>query len=325
VFGGTGTGKSAFVHEAFILRPFEWWKDNKNFTKTKIKVILFAQERGKIYTIAKWLARKIFLDTGTLIPLQKMLGWWHTNLTMDEKNLIDTYRDYINHLCLFVDIVEGAQSPAAIHDYVMSYALKNGRIEEINEFKSIYIPNNENEIVIPIVDHLGLVKAPSSMKKDAIDAVSGHFQKFRDLLGYAPVAVSQINRELGGYIYKKVDTLEPTLDHIKESGRPGEDSDLVLSLFQPSRYKTEDPFYDIESFLDPTNGADYFRSIKVLKNSYGESDIRCGMAFMGSIGSFKELPRKSEMDLFKYENLFDGRYFREVARKAVNFKGDGYS
>ena len=98
---------------------------------------------------------------------------------------------------------------------------------------------------------------------------------------------------------------------IKESGRPGEDSDVVISLFDPKRFKTTDPNYKVDKFVDPATGANYFRSAKILKNTYGEDSIRCGMAFHGAIGYFKELPKSKDMEGFNYNELFNGDYFLE--------------
>ena len=56
-------------------------------------------------------------------------------------------------------------------------------------------------------------------KKEAIDKVSEYCQYFRDVLGYSPVGVSQINRDLSSFMTKNITSFEPTLDHIKESGR----------------------------------------------------------------------------------------------------------
>lgn len=311
IFGATGTGKSSFMAEAFILNPFDWYLKNRDISPMKMKVILFSQERSKIYTLAKWLSRKIFLDQGILIPIGKMLGWWETKLTLNEKNLIDHFKDYINELCEFVDIIENPQNPTGIYKYCKEYAEKNGRIEEISEFKRIYIPNNENEIIVPIVDTFGLTKIEKGLisKKDAIDKVSEYFQILRDFYGWSPVGISQVNRDLSNPMYSKMDSIEPNLDQIKESGRPAEDSDCVISLFQPSRYKTNDPSYQVANFIDPNTGADYFRSIKLLKSSFSESDVKCSMAFQGTTGMFRELPRKSEMEGFDYNQLFTGSYF----------------
>jgi len=312
LFGATGSGKSAFCHSAYILNPFDWWYANKNHVNIKLKFILFSMERSKVYTLAKWTSRKIFLDEGINIPIAKLLGWWDTKLTKDEHDLFLMYENYVNELMEVCDIIEGAQNPTGVYKYVKKYAEKNGVIHDVNEFEKVYTPNNENEIVIPIIDHFGLIKPERGMnKKEAIDKASEYFQWMRDFLGYTPIGVSQINRDLSNPIYQKLDSFEPNLDQVKESGRPAEDSDVVISLFQPSRYKTSDPSgYKIDKFISP-EGADCFRNIKVLKNTYGEADLRIGMGFHGSTGIFKELPKVKNMENFSYDSLFTGQYFIE--------------
>lgn len=224
IFGATGSGKSALCHSAYILHPFDWWYANRHTTNVKLKFILFSMERSKVYTLAKWTSRKIFLDQGVNIPIAKLLGWWETKLTKDEHDMFLMYEDYINELTSICDIIEGAQNPTGIYKYVRKHAEANGRIEEVNEFDRIYHPNFPNEVVIPIVDHFGLVKPEKGMnKKEAIDKTSEYFQWMRDFLGYTPIGVSQINRDLSNPIYQKMDAFEPNLDQIKESGRPAED------------------------------------------------------------------------------------------------------
>jgi hypothetical protein len=311
VFGPTGSGKSAFVHSAFILNPFEDYI--RGGRKGKFKVILFSQERSKIYIFAKWLSRKIFVDNGILIQVPKMLGWWDEKLSLEEQNLVKLYEDYFNELMEVVDVVQGAQNPTGIYKYIKNYAEKpeNGIVEKVSEFHNVYIPNHPNEIVIPIIDTFGNTKLEKGMltKKDAVDKDSEYFQWFRDFLGYSPVGISQITRGLNNPLYSKLDSFEPTIDDSKESGRPAEDADLVLSVFDPNRYSTDDPSYRVENFLDRESGANYFRKIKVLKNTYGEDSIGCGMAFQGATGIFKELPRASLMENFDYTKLFSGEYF----------------
>lgn len=110
IFGASGSGKSAFMHSAYILNPFESImrdrRPNLNF-----KVILFSMERSKIYILAKWVSRKIFLDEQVLIPIPKLLGWWKEKLTKDEHDLFLMSKDYINELESYVDIIEGPQNP----------------------------------------------------------------------------------------------------------------------------------------------------------------------------------------------------------------------
>ena len=60
------------------------------------------------------------------------------------------------------------------------------------------------------------------------------------------------------------------LEDFKDSSQTQDDADVVLSLFDPMRYKVEDPSgYDLEE-LRNEYGAKFFRSMRLIKNSYGE-------------------------------------------------------
>ena len=313
IFGGSGSGKSAFVHSAYILHPFDYLLAHPE-VNIKFKVIMFSMERSRVYILAKWVSRRIFLEYGILIPIPKLLGWWGDKykLTKDEHDLFISTKDYIDKLLETVDIIDGPQNPTGIYKYVKTYAEANGRVEQIDEYNKTYISNNPNEIVEIVEDHLGLCKGEKghTTKKEAIDKTTEYNQFFRDFYGYTPITVSQLTRNLNNPIYQKMDSFEPTIDDIKESGNPGEAADLVISLFDPLRHRTNDASYgDVTKFIDSSTGDNCFRSIKILKNSYGIDSVRIGMGFYGSVGILKELPKKDQMEGFDYSELFNGSYF----------------
>jgi hypothetical protein len=75
------------------------------------------------------------------------------------------------------------------------------------------------------------------------------------------------------------------------------------------RYKVEDPSgYQLDKLKDEY-GAKYFRSLRLIKNSYGEDDVRIGLGFLGQIGMFKELPRLKEMTESDYQSIVNKTYF----------------
>lgn len=303
VFGPVGSGKSAFVHNTYILNPIENSKDKK------LKIIFFSMERSISYVLAKWLSRKIFLEEGLVITVPEILGW--TETSKENIHKVEEYMPYLESLEKHIIMIEGPQNPTGIYKVVKEYAAKNGKFEKISDYKTIYHPNDEDETVIVVIDHIGLTKKEVNLatKKEAIDKVSEHCQYFRDVLGYKIVVVSQLNRNLSNPIFQKIDSFEPTIDDIKESGRLGEDADIVMSIFEPIRYRTEDAHYDVYAFVDKKTGAKHFRSLKVHKNTYGEDDVKIGLAFMGVNGYFKELPAPNKMDNFDYEKLFDYSFY----------------
>ena len=210
-----------------------------------------------------------------------------------------------------IEIIDGAENPVGIAKDLKKYAEKHGRIEEIDQYNRRYVPNDENLITLVIIDHIGLLKTTRAQptKKQAIDKMSDEIRYARDLYGFSFVVVSQFNRSIANPIRIKQGDVEPQLEDFKESSSTQDDADIVLALMDFMRYKMEDPSgYDLEKLRDDYGGK-YYRSLRLIKNSYGEDDIRIGLAFMGSIGLFKEMPKIKDMDEGTYKDIVEKSYF----------------
>jgi hypothetical protein len=116
--------------------------------------------------------------------------------------------------------------------------------------------------------------------------------KLRDVFGASIVAVSQFNRATSDSQrrFSKEVEMAPMETDFKGSGNMFNDSDAAIALFNPWRYgmvKYLD--YEVDSFVN-AKGYNRFRSLHVLKNSYGVDDVAYGLHFLGEIGGFAELP-----------------------------------
>ena len=308
--GLTGSGKTSFIDDAFVLNPVDWFMENKSKTNIKFKVIYRSMERSRAYKLAKWVARKIYLDEGVEINVGKLLGWTG-KLTDDEYKLYQSYKPYMDEMEEYVEIIDGAENPVGIAKELKDYALKNGKIEKVDEFTNRYVPNDENLITIVVIDHIGLLKTTKTQptKKAAIDKMSDELRYARDFFGFSPVVVSQFNRSIANPMRIKAGDVEPQLEDFKESANTQDDADIVMALFDPIRYKVEDPSgYNLNKLKDEF-GAKYFRSMRLIKNSYGEDDIRVGLAFLGAMGIFKELPKRKEITDAEYESVRNKTFF----------------
>jgi len=56
-------------------------------------------------------------------------------------------------------------------------------------------------------------------------------------------------------------------------------------------------------------GAKYFRSLRLIKNSYGSDDLRIGLGFLGQLGIFRELKKRNDMTDSDYEAVINKTYF----------------
>ena len=309
VGGLTGSGKTSFVDDAYVLNPFDWFISQDN-PKVKLKIIYRSMERSRTYKFAKWISRKIFYDYGIIIPVGKMLGWTD-KMTKDEHDIFLTYKDYMEKMEEVITIIDGPENPVGIAKELREYALQNGEIEQLDKHNKIYIPKDENVITLVIIDHIGLLKTTKdlSTKKQVIDKMSDELRYARDFFGYSPVVVSQFNRDISNPIRIKNGDVEPQLEDFKESSQTQDDADVILALFDPMRYKVADPSgYDLNKLKDEF-GAKYFRSVRLIKNSYGEDDIRIGLGFLGQVGMFKELPKRKDITDADYQNVVNKTFF----------------
>jgi replicative DNA helicase len=312
--GASGSGKTQLVNQAFITEPFKYCFKNQK----KIKIIHFSMERSIVYTHAKLLSNEIFQQYGEIISVPLMLGWYKDKkLTSSQRDILVEYESLYDSMEEHISIYQGQKAPDQIYAIVSKYAEANGKNIKINEYESVYVPNDPEEYVLVVVDHIGLTKKGKyGSKKEAIDTLVEFEQKFRDYYGYAVINVSQINRDLSK-IAK--DTFAPHLDHLKETGNIGEASDCVLTIFDPIRYNTKDENYgDVARFRCENTGHKFFRNITVLKNSFGIDGISVGTAFMGETGIFKTLPKADIVESwndYDYEKIFNYEYFKNKYTK----------
>ena len=150
----------------------------------------------------------------------------------------------INHALkqgtLFLSDLEGVYNAKTPKNYIKRFSdgefitLKNGDKELVCSFTEgntqvqmrqntrFYIPDRPNEITVVIADHVGkAVSEPGlTTDKQVIDAVSGYNSDARDIFGYSPVLVSQLNRDIANIqrIKHSEGDLSPQIEDLKGSG-----------------------------------------------------------------------------------------------------------
>jgi hypothetical protein len=321
--GYTGSGKTSLLDDAFVLNPCQWYLENRKNTDIDLKIIYFSMERKKDLKIAKWISRFIFLNHGRLIPIDDILGWQKVP-SEEIARLVELEKKKVNELLEEVIILmEDPINPTGVHMFLKEFATQRGGQEKEIEVKQrwggsitkkIWVPNNPNELVIVITDHIGLAKSERNEgrmlnDKEVLDKYSEYMRRARDYYNYSPVVLSQFNRDIANPMRIKNGDVEPMLEDFKGSGDSQEDAEVVISLFDPMRYKVEDPSgYDLTKLRDEQKRKKY-RSLKILKNSYGSDDIRIGLGYQPESGIFKELPKLSEMTEEVYRSVMDNTFF----------------
>jgi hypothetical protein len=309
LFSTTGAGKSAMI-DTIVLNASLSHMNSPGENKLKPDFQLFSMERSKIMRIAKWLSYRIFVTEGEEIQLGKMLGWWDQKLTKIEHSLILKQKEFID--CLlndYITIHEGAKTPKEVYK-IMKDHYENIGVYDKQTIKGkeqkIYTQNDDNIITVPIFDHGNLTKTTQELptKKQSIDKLVEFAQGFRDLENSNVIWVSQVNRNISGVSRSKDGEFELVLEDVKESGDIVDASDLAISLFDPIKYgQSSKTGYTPMDFIDKSNGINYFRSAQILKSSYSADTLRIPLGFNGFCGQFKELPKRSDLQDYQYNEL----------------------
>lgn len=179
-----------------------------------------------------------------------------------------------------------------------------GKTYRIFEYDVKYIAKDLNEIVFHITDHVGKLEAERDYNEKQI--LDKHYQyngELRDICAWNPIDIVQLNRGIenqsrGRSLVKgaKDIDLRITNQDFKGSGNGFENADLVLGLLNP--YKLDEHNYGgykIPEFISD-NGENRFRSITIVKNSYGVDDVSVGYLFLGENSFVTELPTSKEMN-----------------------------
>ena len=315
VGGSTGTGKTALVDQAFLINPYNWIV--KNNAKEKLKVFYYSFEIDLESKLAKWLSYQLFIDYKIEVDPEHILGMDMTSETDEENKLseellekIKAYKEHFDKLFEFIEFEDVPIDPTAIFNQVKKYFEDNGKwIEYKREFGGVektikyYKPNNPDEYVIVIVDHIGLVRTQkatkgenSLTKKGTIDRLSSYLIELRNKYKAIPVVVSQFNRELGDVQRQRFKELVPQLEDFKDSGNSQEDANVVMALFSPKRYNIDRYLeYDLKSTRHDIG--DFFRASFILKNRGGRDGVSLAMRFLGHCGYFEELPKPDEFEV----------------------------
>ena len=142
-----------------------------------------------------------------------------------------------------------------------------------------------------MVDHIALAMEERNFNtKQTIDKLSQYMVGFRNNYGMSPVIIQQLAFDSESDERHKSGRLTPTLKDFGDSKYTTRDANVIMTLFSPYRYQLD----QFQGYNVAELGNSY-RSLEILENRDGEPNINLGLNFIGPCGTFRELPRSSEM------------------------------
>lgn len=324
----SGAGKSAFADNFYILNPIRWLMQEraKGNTDVKYKVYLWAMERKKEHRYAKWICQRLFQKYGILIDVELLLtmNTQRNRMSQETYDKIMELEKEIDEMGDMIEVFE-RDNPTGIYNRAKKLLLDNhGKLidavdktgnripinDEQTKFKKEFVYNNPKEIVCIGGDHFQVLKNESKGgvaldKKQLVDTQDDYNITLRDRFGCMLFWVSQFNRDSHQMSRRTGDIdLAPQESDFRDSSRPYDSCDVAIGMINPYKYQDYSHLgYDIHQFTSPFNGANRFRSLYILKNSFGADNIAFGNLFYGENGLYKELPNPK--DIKELQKFYD--------------------
>lgn len=314
ITANSGVGKTQLSKYIFV---YSAYKEYKKSSTMKLKILYFALEESRrdfiLSMISNYLFDKYKISL-TVLDLQSFTG---KIIDIETIKKIEEAEEYFKDLESVLDIVDNVDNPTGLYKYVEAYANHNGTTikKDINidgEIKSVndyYVPDDRNEYVIVIADHIGLLEPERGAETLhlAMSRWSAIYARKRitKFFNYVVVNVQQQSAETEKKEFTNkgssiVEKLLPSLSGLGDNKLTQRDAFVVLGLFAPDRYGINKfDGYDVDKL------GDNFRSLIILKNRIGIPNIRTSLFFDGASNDFKELPQSTDIEgmikVYKYK------------------------
>ena len=299
VSGSAKASKSKIANYLFLFNTVLYAYEHPKLVRLKVFYALLEEKAENItakficFLLYKLSKGKIRIDIKTFKSVDD-----NRILSQDILDLLDTL-EYQSILNFFEDHVVWIpdRNPTGIYHTLEKYAEKNGTIHRKKiagydkEIFDYYEPNDPDEYVLCMVDHIGLISTERGMDlRTSIKKLSEYLKIVRNKYNYIPVVVQQQNSETLSLEAFKANKIRPTQKGLADSQDPGKDCDIMLGITSPFAFEFKEYLkYDI------TKLRGYARFLEVVLGRDGESNAVLGMYFDGATGFYAPLP--------KYDNI----------------------
>lgn len=299
VSGGAKSSKSKITNFLFLFNSILYAYHHPELVRLKVFYALLEEKAENItgkficYLLYILSDKKIRIDIKTfksvdedriLSPeILQLLG------TLEYQSIL---RFFEEHVIFIPD-----RNPTGVYHTLEKYAEANGTIHRKKvegyekEIFDYYEPNDPDEYVICIIDHISLISCERGMDlRNSIKKLSEYLKIVRNKYNYIPVVVQQQNSESLSLEAFKANKIRPTQKGLADSQDPGKDCDVMLGITSPFSWELKEYLkYDI------TKLRGYCKFLEIVLGRDGESNAILGMYFDGATGYYAPLP--------KYDNI----------------------
>lgn len=323
VSGNTKAGKTQITNFMFLYTPLLY--AYKNPDKVRVKIFYFPLEETPEAITLRFMSYLLFTLSGKRIaPID--LKSTNSNKVLPEEilellnseeyqNILKFYEDNViflnerNPTGIWKTMVKYAESTGTIHKKTVNITNKETGLVEQREVFDYYEPNDSNEYVICLTDHVSLLENERGFDlRQTIIKFSEYMMITRNKYHYIPVVVQQQSTETSNLEAFKNNKIRPTMAGLSDCKYTGKDCTVMLGITSP--YTHELPEY---LGYDITKLRSNIRFLEIVLNREGESNGIVGLYFDGATNYFSELPLPKDEEIKKVYS-----YIENTVRKKSN-------
>ncbi len=311
ISGGAKSSKSKITNFLFLFNSILYAYHHPELVRLKVFYALLEEKAENItgkficYLLYVLSDKKIRIDIKTFKSVDE-----DRILSSDTLELLGTL-EYQSILKFFEEHVVFIpdRNPTGVYHTLEKYAEANGTIHRKRvegyekEIFDYYEPNDPDEYVLCIIDHISLISCERGMDlRNSIKKLSEYLKIVRNKYNYIPVVVQQQNSESLSLEAFKANKIRPTQKGLADSQDPGKDCDVMLGITSPFSWELKEYLkYDI------TKLRGYCKFLEIVLGRDGESNAILGMYFDGATGYYAPLP--------KYDNIAElNRVYQLIQR-----------
>lgn len=324
VSGNTKAGKTQITNYMFLYTPLLY--AYKNPDKVRVKIFYFPLEETPEAITLRFMSYLLFTLSGKRVaPID--LKSTNSNKVLPEEilellnseeyqSILKFYEDNViflnerNPTGIWKTMVKYAESTGTIHKKTVNITNKETGLVEQREVFDYYEPNDSNEYVICLTDHVSLLENERGFDlRQTIIKFSEYMMIIRNKYHYIPVVVQQQSTETSNLEAFKNNKIRPTMAGLSDCKYTGKDCTVMLGITSP--YTHELPEY---LGYDITKLRGNARFLEIVLNREGESNGIVGLYFDGATNYFSELPLPKDSE--EIRKVYS--YIENTVRKKSN-------
>lgn len=315
-------GKTMLTDYLFLYSPLIYAFNNPD--KIRVKIFYFSLEMSKEEKYQQLISHLLYIrSNGNTRVSPTSLRSTSDDNPLDESILQEIesgrYDEFLKFFEDRVEIISDIGNPTGIYKTMENYALNHGKVhkkdldivdpvtKEVTKQKvfSYYEPNDEDEYVFCVVDHVSLItpERGASLHESISKLSSEYMVKIRNNYSHIPVVVQQ--QAIAGESDQnfKDNRLKPTVANLGDNKMTSRDVNAMFGLYAPIRHGIEDVGgYNINKWKDN------IRFLELMISRDGGAGSVASLFFDGAVNYFEEMPLPGDVlslsELFKKSALY---------------------